>query len=290
MYAEKDMAGKRNPQLKPQEEWVIVDGGIPAIISQELFDKVQAMLIRNHNTGGRHKAREIYLLSGLLFCGECGAGVYGNSRHSGRRDPDRNGLKYTSYRCSNAKCINKEIRREAIEEFVLEELYERLFSDKSIKKLSSMLNEYNLKKSAQNNDDLVYAQTDLVEVTQEISRVIRLVAKDGIGIDTAKVELKRLEERKNGLESFIEELTLKNTAMINEDMIFDLICKSKDFIREKNISECRGFIETYVEKVLLYSDKVEVLFKINIPAADGDTLIPLKSEAQKDIIQQSYKA
>jgi site-specific DNA recombinase len=117
MYAEKDMAGKRNPQLKPQEVWVIVDGGIPAIISQELFDKVQAMLIRNHQTGGRHKAREIYLLSGLLFCGECGAGVYGNSRHSGR-DPERNGLKYTSYRCSNAKCINKEIRREAIERAV----------------------------------------------------------------------------------------------------------------------------------------------------------------------------
>ena len=61
----------------------------------------------------------------------------------------RNKTRYSSYRCyGGAKkrgCKNKEIRREYVDNYVLDELYEKLFSHYSIQKLTAMLNDYNNK-------------------------------------------------------------------------------------------------------------------------------------------------
>ena len=135
---EKDVSGRRNPCMNPESEWIVLEGGIPAIIDQELFDKVQLKLERNAGTGGRFKAKEYYLLSGLVFCGECGASMFGNTRPCGRKK-----TRYSSYRCSNRRehrgCDNKELRREYLENYVLDALYKALFSEASIKQLARML-------------------------------------------------------------------------------------------------------------------------------------------------------
>lgn len=52
----------------PPEEWVGVK--VPAIISQELFDRVQARLATNQQMAQR-STRHDYLLRGLVSCGQC---------------------------------------------------------------------------------------------------------------------------------------------------------------------------------------------------------------------------
>jgi site-specific DNA recombinase len=286
---EKDVSGKRNPQMKPRDEWIIVENGLPAIIDEDTFNKVQAKLTQNLKNGGKHKAKEIYLLSGLIECGECGSSVYCNKRYCGRGKS-----KYASYRCSNRAqhkgCTNKEIRREYLDNYVLDELYNKLFNDKSIRKLSAMLNEYNRRKAMETNGELDSAKDGLAEVIKKISTIIHLVSESGIEISTVKDELKQLEERKQALEAYIQEITVTTTvSLITEDMIFDLISQSKEFVKTKNISECRGFIENYIEKVKLYHERVEVVFKIHIPDNDTNTVEPLKSEENIKTLQREYK-
>ena len=52
---------------------VIVPDGIPAIVPQDLFDRVQDRLAKNKKAPARHKAEDDYLLTTKLFCGYCGA-------------------------------------------------------------------------------------------------------------------------------------------------------------------------------------------------------------------------
>ena len=80
---EKDCRGKRNPYIRPKDEWIQIEGGLPAIIDKDTFDKVQARMAHNAARGGRYKAKTLYLLSGLIRC-ECGAAMQGNSRKDGR--------------------------------------------------------------------------------------------------------------------------------------------------------------------------------------------------------------
>ena len=57
----------------PEDEWVRVLDTHEAIITQETFDKVQALLLRDTWTTPR--GRELHLLSGFLRCADCGKAV-----------------------------------------------------------------------------------------------------------------------------------------------------------------------------------------------------------------------
>ncbi|MCE0451560.1 zinc ribbon domain-containing protein [Brevibacillus sp. AF8] len=81
------------------------------------------------------------MLSGLIYCGVCGAAMVGNRKFSGRSK-----LKYVTYRCNHRDrtkgCTNKEIRREYIENYVVDQLHKNLLCEEAIPELVVRLNEY----------------------------------------------------------------------------------------------------------------------------------------------------
>jgi site-specific DNA recombinase len=163
--------GTRNShKYKNDEDIIRIEGGVPAIVDRETFDKVQIKTQANLKGGGKFKAKETYLLSSLVYCGECNSGMYGNTRFAGRGKS-----KYSSYRCSSKVmhrgCDNKELRKEYLDNYVLDQLYDKLFSDHSIKKLQELLSDYNKKKTIENNSELDIYKTQLDEVTKKITNV-----------------------------------------------------------------------------------------------------------------------
>ena len=76
--------------------------------------------------------------------------------------------------------------------------------------------------------------------------------------------------------------------MITDETILDLVNRSKEFVQTRNIPECRNFIESYVGKVIVYGDKVEVQFKIHVPD-DDDTMSPLASGERIKVLQNGYR-
>jgi site-specific DNA recombinase len=95
--AAKDVNGKRNGNAyKSDDDIIKVEGVIQAIISKEDFEKVQqCMKIRKHKVA-KYRAKRTYLLSGKVYCGECGFAYTGNCRPERKHHPE-----YKSYRCSN---------------------------------------------------------------------------------------------------------------------------------------------------------------------------------------------
>jgi site-specific DNA recombinase len=59
----------------PQEEWILV-AQIPAIVSKEQFDLVQAKLAKNQSFASRHNTAHQYLLRALVSCGICQLSCY----------------------------------------------------------------------------------------------------------------------------------------------------------------------------------------------------------------------
>lgn len=81
----KGLCGTRNNHVyKDEEDIIAIEGGCPAIVDKETFAVVQKRIAANKNAGRRNTAKENYLLSGRVFCKECGKSMCGNSRHSGR--------------------------------------------------------------------------------------------------------------------------------------------------------------------------------------------------------------
>lgn len=285
---EVDFDGVRRPRLKPEEEIIRIPDGMPRIIDDVTFAKVQLLLQRNLKRSGGFTAKHTYLLSGLLVCGHCGYAMHGISRWCGR-----NKYQYTTYKCASRAqkrgCLKKEINKGYLENFVLDNLYDKLFKDVSIEKLTTMLNEYRQTANKENVEKLEQAEQRMKEVEKNISATLELVYSTGISMDTVKTKLEDLEHQKEYLSNYIKELTLSNNLTISETIVSDLVAKSKDFIKTKNLPQCKKFLESYVERVTAYDDHVEIKFKINVPKADNTGLEPLIVTETVENIYRTYK-
>ena len=87
---------------------VVIENGIPAIVPNDVFDKVQEMIAVNKRAPSRHKAVDDYLLTTKLYCGKCKSFMVGESGNA-------RGRRYSYYKCVNTKrnktCDKKAVKK-----------------------------------------------------------------------------------------------------------------------------------------------------------------------------------
>ena len=68
--------------LRPESEWILIEGFSPVIVDVELWEKVQRML---DMPKARTASLDVYVLTGFSRCARCGSPINGASRHGGVR-------------------------------------------------------------------------------------------------------------------------------------------------------------------------------------------------------------
>ena len=116
-----------NQELRPvsKDKWIIVENKHEAIVSKELFEKVQAInqskyenYKQNENKYDLPKVENLY--SGYLFCGDCGYAMKMVRSLSKKRDKA-----YYNFKCGNYYmhgkdyCTPKKIKKEDLDNAVL---------------------------------------------------------------------------------------------------------------------------------------------------------------------------
>ncbi len=99
---------------------IVNKDGIPRIVPQELFDRVQEVRVKNKRAAARHKAEDDYLLTTKLFCGKCGSFMCGESGAA------RNGSVHRYYKCNGAIRRNSKIAAMAVAHSILIAIYHML--------------------------------------------------------------------------------------------------------------------------------------------------------------------
>ncbi len=264
--------GNRNShKYKPENEVIRIKNGVPAIIPQDVWNRVQS--IRKINPKGRSHNKYFYLLSGIACCGECGAKLHGNPRNTGNGGPV-----YVTYRCNhrdnNKSCNLKEVRREYLEAFVIEELFNHFFNDDAIPKITQQLNEQ-LKQNASNNDEeYIQCKASLSVLQKARNNLIETIENTGYN--------KSIGDKLNELESQIEtcnafitqhEEKEKNVPILTEDQVKQNLSKLKEFAKHSEREVVRSMVQSYVERVTVYNDKVEVVFKAAFAFSFGQNIV-----------------
>ena len=282
----KGVNGKRNGhKQKSDDEIIKVEGGMPQIIDREVFLQAQEMMQKRKKAPGSHKATTLYLLTGLIRCGECGHAMQGNRRK------DKYGNDYISYRCGCRKqkrdCKNKEIKRDYLEEFVLTELEKHVLNDEAIPVLSKALNERLKTKSNDNHEMLTNLRNKLEKVNKEIENILNAIMS-GIVNNVLKNKLDELEKVKLNLELKINELSVESDDVVSvditEDQIRSMFGKFKDFVLTRNLPECKKFIGDYIQEVIVYKDHIEVVFNVVFSFDDDNIIYDLKAIELRDVL------
>jgi site-specific DNA recombinase len=125
---------KYQPRTKPgkyraRDEWITIPDNHPAIVPQELFDRVQRLLKeRKRHTSPNGMTTE-FMLSGLLRCSHCGQGMHGDTYNGCHH--------YTcsSYKSRPGSCERYNVRQEHVLPQLLAVLKDKLFRPAVIKQV-----------------------------------------------------------------------------------------------------------------------------------------------------------
>ena len=229
---------------------IVIPNAIPAIIDEETFNSVQQRMARNKKAPAMHRSEDDYLLTTRLFCGKCGAmmtGVIGTS-HTSRQ--------YRYYKCNHAKqgkCDKKSVRKEWLEELVLDEIKELLSSDEVVEELADRV--YELQQQEDNATASI--QIQLTGVETKLNNLVEAITQ-GIYSSATKKALDELEERKRNLEIELFEAQMHNPVLTREQILFALhnFCKIDISTQEGK----QRLIDGFVNSIYLYDDHFVITY------------------------------
>ena len=233
---------------------IVTPGGIPAIIDQDLFDRVQQRFEQNKIAHGRPAKEDVsYLLTTKLFCGKCGTLMGGESGTS------HMGNTYYYYKCGKAKrhgkahCDLKAIRKEPLERFVVETAIKVIFSDEIIERLIDLI----MEAQQQENTRLPVLKDQLRDTEKRLANLLEAI-EQGILTPTTKQRLDELEARKEALNTSILEEELKKPVLTREWMRFWFEKFRRGDMRD--MEHQRQIIDTFVNSVYVFDDRVVLNF------------------------------
>ncbi|WP_148040388.1 hypothetical protein [Brevibacillus fluminis] len=99
----------------------------------------------------------------------------------------------------------------------------------------------------------------LHDVSKQLDYIVSAVSQ-GFTQASFLEKMTELEEQKNTLSFSIQGLEMDNKkTVITEDILRQLFGMFKSNVAEKNIPEIKKFIGSYVEKVIVYKEHVDVI-------------------------------
>lgn len=281
---ERKINGKRNHHRnKDDSEIIRIEGGIPRIIDDETWERVQARM--KSNKKGANSAKEIYLLSGLIFCGKCGGAMTGNRHRCGR-----NKTLYVTYECSTRKrtkeCDMKAINKDYIENLVIEHLEKNVFAPEAIERLVAKISEYAASQVEEINRDIKTFTDQLAGIQTEINNIVNAIAA-GMFHPSMKEKMDELETKKANLLLKLEEAKLQaKTHAPTEDMIRKYLQKDAD-IRNKSPEEQKRIIQAYVKKVIVYENTIDINTIVTFAGGGEGIRTPVRKHCHPGISEHS---
>ena len=261
LTASKNTNGKFNRhKSKPEDEVIRVEGGVPQIISKEDFEKVQQKMKERQRKTATFKAKQQYLLSGKIVCGECGCSYAGNSRRPGPSHP-----LYISYRCTKQngkiKCGNKEIQRDLLEAEVLKRLANKVFDERFLPEILKRYNSFAASKNVELNSCIKSIKVKLSETKKGIENIVGVVVQTGSLALSDK--LKELEEVKLKLEhTLIEKERELSKITVNKQQLQKAFNKAKNMLESGTLSNRKAIVERYAKHITIFKENIEIEFNV----------------------------
>ncbi len=248
------------------------EGEIPAIVDKELFNKCQRML-DGHRRAPAAKRKVSYLLTSKLFCGHCGESMTGDSGTS------RWGKVYYYYKCNGRRahhCKKENVKKEWIEELVINELVKLILLDDFINEVAEKCVEY----QERTKDDGALKGLEAKKRKNEKAIQNMLAAIEaGIITPSTKTRLVELEAERENIEKGISKELLSEVKLDKDQVVYFL-----ERFRHGDVNEesYRNFlVDTFLNAVYLYDDDKLVLL-LNYTGEHCKITLELAENAVKD--------
>lgn len=250
-----------NRQYTPDDQITRIDGALPAIISKEMWDKVQDILT-SRKQKPRHNQSYYYLLTGKMFCTECGSTYVGSGYEYGRGKK-----KNYQYSCNGrlrhkCECTNKPIRCEKIEKYVLQTIGEVLSEDTIQDLANKMMTELD-KRLASSGSTEKELQIKLEDVKRKISKTWALYYDNLMPKEDIAQQIEKLTQQQKGIEQQIaESAIIAGQPKMQRENVIAYLHKCKTNLGSNDPDVLRSLVETFVDRIDVSPENIKITIRV----------------------------
>ena len=222
----------------------VFDGQHEAVVSDELYEEI----LRVNKVRSREKYERHYLLSGKVYCGDCGAKY--RYQKWGKRlimycySQQKSKPKYIK----DPNCKNKRWDTFEVEDAVLEELF-KMSLDIDLFKKTFNIATVNVKNEL---------KTRLEEIKKQINNLLNFIAS-GIAVDETNKKITELEKEKEMIE---EKLISSDQKEKDNKVSLNMIKNLKATWFDMDFDEQRRIIEHLIDKVIVNDNEINIYYNI----------------------------
>lgn len=257
-------ARNRKTKTRPRDESEWIPVPIPAIISEELFNRVQEKIKRNQrmNRGTDEK----YLLSGLIKCGICDHTYTGAVWNTKKR------VYKCNYREKNSshipevikqKCDNYYVFGEDLENAVWDVVIKKVLQPSIIKKYIDILRD----KKSESRRKLEVAINSLNAQIENINKrkmkLLDLYSDGLVDRDNYQMKIEELDDQAEGLNNRLGEAKTKIELLDKRKEINENIgryCQTaKKKARTLDQKQKRFFLQQIIKKIVFLKDRITII-------------------------------
>ena len=302
--------GTRNEYHQvPQENYLLVDGLHEGIVSEELWNAAQVKLLaqsKRYEPVNRNKTEQAHLLSALVKCPICGAGMYSNKCTKRKKD----GTPYKSfsyYSCKHRKMqrgqkcdFNKQIQEEVLDNAVVEVIIKLVSNPKFAAMMQEKIN---------SKVDTTAIEQEIAAAEKQLRQYYSIKSKIMEEIDTLDPDDRHYIIRKSDLderlykmydkieeaENNLMDARAKKQAIeadkITGDNIYKVLICFEKLYNVMNPLERKKLMEHLISEIQIYPERQPngqwlKSIKFRLPIVESDIDLCLDNESHTECVLQ----
>lgn len=246
-----------------KKDWIIIENTHEAIIDKKTFNTVQSLLKKNKN---KIKSKNFNLLSGFMYCKECGHKIGINKSSDGKRK-----YCYCTYYASHSKfklCTPHSNNYDKLEKAILENM--KMICEKYV---DSSIFKYKVEEAIKNNKIKIKKQKEIEILNNKIKsntfyidQIYEDKLKGNIDMDMFNRSSLKYKEEIELFKSQVTELKLEISNLYNEEPNKDkqdILKKINEYLSFEKPN--RNLLVNLIDKILISEDKtIEIHYKFRV--------------------------
>jgi len=263
---------KANNQYKANSnnnnnEVIRIENKYPALIDKKTFFDVQNLLKeRSPKITSPRTISSKYILSGLIFCGNCGSKMVGCAAKSSQ---------HFYYACNtyckkgknicNAKLLNKN----KLETFIINRIKANILTKKNLEELVKLTNRELIQNKTEYRNQLNLLDGQLADLIKRRGKLYNALETGKLDIEYLAPRIKELKDQIDFLKErrmeIIENIKTSKIETLKSSEVKEYVSDLKNLLSNGTIIEQKSFIKSFVKRI-----------EINLPKVMIDYTVPLK--------------
>lgn len=228
----------------------------PAIVDEKTWTDCNRLLDHQRHRQHSCKDHSEYILSGKLFCGNCGTLMTSDAGTS------KTGRRYYYYKCANRRkskelCAKQAVGKQYLEDLVFEKTIDFVLRPNVIDEIAQRVTD-NFNQGIGKSNLLLTLEKELAEVEKAIDGLLDAMAA-GIVTQSTKDRITALEAQKEGLESRIatEKTNVIQPLKFETVRAFLYYFANKEYASDAEKNE---FFNSFIYRIVLFDDYVCIYY------------------------------